>query len=150
MIPPTRRLLTTNGALEDEVAQLWGQGPGARWRRLPGGSLGAGGIAELDGAGTLQSSTTTSLVLNTHAGPTLAAIGFGTEPTHTPLLGATLVPLPFASLTLITDASGTGSLSFPWANGLPAGLQYWLQAWYLDPSSASGLAASNALLATTP
>ncbi len=131
-----------------EVSRLWAGGPGERWRSLPGGSLGAGGVAEFDGAGPLTGGSMTSLILNTHAGPSISVIGFGNEPANSPLFGATLTPSPVTTLTLLTNTTGHGSMSFVWPHGIPSGQQYWLQAWILDATSASGLVASNGLLIT--
>ena len=91
-----------------------------------------------------------SLILNTHAGPSIAVIGFGNEPANSPLFGATLTPSPVTTLTLLTNPTGHGSMSFVWPHGIPSGRQYWLQAWILDPISTSGLVASNGLLITNP
>jgi hypothetical protein len=45
---------------------------------------------------------------------------------------------------------GRAKLGYPVANAVPAGSQFWVQAWSVDASAPALLGASNALRCTAP
>jgi hypothetical protein len=77
---------------------------------------------------------------------TFAVLGVGTAAGMTPYLGGTLVPWPPAFLLpLTTRTDGGASIPFFWSGGLPTGTPVYAQWGIADPTTASGLALSNAV-----
>ena len=133
-----------------EVARLWGGGPGAAWRPLVGGSIGADGIPELDGTGSLTAGSSVAVLLDHAAPSSLSLLALGFAPTNLPFFGALLAPNPVVTTTWLSNGSGHAALQLTWPGGLPAGSQLWFQAWVLDAAGPFGVAASRPLLVTTP
>jgi len=77
---------------------------------------------------------------------------YGTSASPTPFKGGTLVPsLGLPPLFSSTDAQGELHISWAsWPGGLPGWTTVYLQVWAADGGGPQGIAASNALLATTP
>jgi hypothetical protein len=62
-----------------------------------------------------------------------------------------LVPSPNLVLTgFVTNGLGQLTLTASWPAAIPPGSQLWIQVWIADPEAVAGLAASNAVLGTTP
>jgi hypothetical protein len=82
---------------------------------------------------------------------TFAVLGVGTTASMTPYLGGTLVPWPPAFLLpLTTRTDGGASIPFFWSGGLPSGTPVYAQWGIGDPTTATGLALSNAVSVRTP
>ena len=77
-----------------------------------------------------------------------ATLVAGLSALQAPFKGGTLVPAPDVLLPLATDAAGALGLPFTWPQGVPAGIELYVQFWVQDASASHGLAASNALRGT--
>lgn len=84
--------------------------------------------------------------------PSVAAtLILGTAAISAPFKGGVLVPQPDMLVPgLPLNASGALTLAATWPTGIPSGFSVWLQVWMPDAGAPKGLAASNALKATTP
>ena len=131
-----------------EVAALYGAGPDQPWNHLVGGSFGQLGIPTLRGTGALTANSPATIGLTDARPGSVAILLFGLQPQNRPLFGALAVPQVDASLLLTIDAAGASNYSFPWPPGVPLGTRLWLQCAVLDASHPSGVAASNAVVAT--
>ncbi|MFO1078786.1 MAG: hypothetical protein U1E73_13775 [Planctomycetota bacterium] len=120
-----------------------------RWQNRLHGLAGAAGIPLLRGSGPLTAASAFQLDLE-GPGNSVAVLGLGFARGDQPLLGATLVPIPTATVLLLASSTGAAQLAFPWPAGMPAGLTVYAQAWLVDPSGPQGWTASNALQATAP
>lgn len=117
-----------------------------------GGDLaGTGGLVPaLTGDGALLACDPWSLELSAALPGTTAWLVLGLSPLGVPLKGGVLVPSPDILTPVPTGPAGIIALSGSWPDGLPAGLQAWLQWWVVDPGGPVGFAASNGLIVTTP
>ncbi|HZL99367.1 MAG TPA: hypothetical protein VFD43_03860 [Planctomycetota bacterium] len=124
--------------------------PADPWTDLGQGLAGAGGAPLLAGSGSLAAlpPVTMSLTNALPSAPALLLVGLSAL--NAPLKGGVLVPSPDMPVMLGTDPSGEVQVATLWPDGLPGGLQLWIQWWIVDPSGPAGFTASNALLATTP
>jgi hypothetical protein len=123
---------------------------GDAWTDLGFGIAGASGVPALSGLGLLDGGTALSLHL-AHALPGAPGVFvIGTQALMLPFAGGTLVPSLTALVPFVTGGAGTASFTTAFPPGLPSGASLWFQAGLLDPAAAQGLAASNALEATTP
>jgi hypothetical protein len=138
-----RRLLA-----DHEVARLWGAGPGAAWRPLGAGTEAPYRRPELQGLGPLTGGSSNSISLLGARPLAPAAFLGGARLAHELRFGALLVPVPQMFFPTATDAEGGATLAFTWPDGIPAGEQLFFQAWLVDGSMPSGLAASDGLAAT--
>lgn len=88
--------------------------------------------------------------LSTAAPASFGAIAVGASRLDLPLFGGLLVPALDLVHPYVTNAAGAMSKPYAWPVGLPAGTQFWLQAWTLDGGAAQSFSASNALVGTQP
>ena len=122
----------------------------ATWQDLGQGLAGSLGVPQLSAQGNLEPFSPTQLDL-AGALPTSAAILVaGASEAGLPFKGGTLVPQAQWLFTLATDASGSSGVAFAWPHDVPAGAEFWLQAWIHDAIGPEGFSASNALKATPP
>lgn len=132
------------------VSLLCGARATGQWTDLGFGLAGSQGVPALAGSGSLLPGTSVSLLL-TKAHPNIDDwLVVGLAGLFAPYKGGTMVPSTDLIIPLVTDAAGSSTVGGPWPSGLPGGLGIWFQCWILDPAAPKGLAASNALLATTP
>ncbi len=121
------------------------------WDVLGSALGGAHGEPVLTGAGTLVGGDDVTLTVSAalENAPTTLIVGF--TALNVPLKGGTLVPAVDLLVSgLSTDGTGTMVLATPWPLGLPSGLELYLQAWIVDAAGPKGVAATNAVLGTTP
>lgn len=114
------------------------------------GKAGTYGDPVLSGTGDLTGGSTVGFNLTNALPSTLAflVIGFGEQ--DLPFKGGVLVPSFNLMLTLGTDGSGNLSLSGTMQNGVPSGVEIFLQYLILDPGGVHGMSFSNGLQAITP
>lgn len=122
-------------------------------RSLPGEF----GRAELSTTGIPLAGTSLSFALGSLPPGALAVLVLGFDAAWAPLKGGVLVPRPdVVSLPLpvgFQPSAGAGLLLGPavtWPSGLADERSVYLQAWYADDTTPSGLAASNAVVVTQP
>jgi hypothetical protein len=129
--------------LEDgrEGAFLIEVGP---WTSLGQGLAGTGGVTpSLTGLGSLVPRTTSSVRLSSAAPNALTFLVLGFSEVDLPLMGGTLVPAPDEIFIVGTDAGGVFAGDFFLPDGVPLGLDLYLQAWVQDAGAPFGYAASN-------
>lgn len=123
------------------------------WSDLGFGLAGTTGLPNLVGEGPLTGGSAIAVKL-TNARPNAAAFLFAaTQAVNLPLLGGTLVPNPAPPglvLPFVTTPAGKVLLAGTWPNGVPAGVNLYLQYWIDDPAAVFGAAASNAVVGVTP
>jgi hypothetical protein len=122
----------------------------AAWTDLGFGIAGADGVPALAGLGLLEAGSSLSLHLADALAGAPGVFVIGTQQILLPFAGGTLVPSPTALAPFVTGAGGSAAFTTAFPTGLPAGATLWFQAGLLDPAAAQGIAASNALKATTP
>ncbi len=130
------------------VSQFWATRAPV-WCDLAGGVAGAAGLPTITGSGTINLAQPLQAAIRNYAAGSLGVLVIGGSTINAPIFGATLVPSPDITATLV----GVGSEIVFGLNGiasLPAGTQLWLQAGFLDATAAGGLAASDAVRVTTP
>lgn len=121
------------------------------WIDLGGALAGSSGKPILVGAGALQPGAPAALVLSQAPPNALAVLFLSTTSAPAPLKGGMLVPVPSVyELVTTTDASGTIGLAFPWPDGMPSGIEMYMQWGILDPGVTPGVALSNALAVEAP
>lgn len=109
------------------------------------------GLPKLSGAGSLEPASPVTLSLVRARPGASAALLLGLDAIHTGFKGGVLVPQPDMLVPgLPLNASGALTLAATWPTGIPSGFSVWLQVWMPDAGAPKGLAASNALKATTP
>ena len=122
------------------------------WVSLGKSKAGTDGKApQLRGTGSLVDSTPIELAITNGVSSGVASLVVGFSTLDAPVEGGTLVPeldLILAGLPL--NASGELLLSSSWPTGVPAGFDFYMQCWVMDPGASFGWAVSNALKATTP
>jgi hypothetical protein len=123
------------------------------WKNLGFALPGGAGEACLVGDGTLAAGAPIAFNLGHAAESGTATLVIGLTAANAPFKGGTLVPdlETFGlSQTLVLDPAGNAVLAGTWPPGVPAGTSIFAQCWYGDGKAAFGLAASNAVKATTP
>jgi hypothetical protein len=130
------------------VSQFWATRAPA-WCDLNGGVGGALGLPTITGSGTVNLAQPLQATVRNFAPGALGVLVIGASTLNVPIFGATLVPSPDVSATLI----GVGQeivYGCNWLASLPVGAQVWFQAGFLDASAPGGLAASDAVRVTVP
>lgn len=79
---------------------------------------------------------------------TSGALIVGVSQLSVPLYGGTLIPAPDIVLPISLDSQGRGHIVVPWNFSVPAGVSFWMQAWYNDVAGPQGKSATNALKGT--
>lgn len=121
------------------------------WVNLGNGLAGGGGVPVLLGAGSLQGGTTATLSLSNAAASAPVVFVIGASPVFVPFIGGTLVPSPDVILAgLSTNSAGALQLAGTWPPGVPAGAEFYFQAWIQDSAAIFGTSASNGLEAVAP
>jgi hypothetical protein len=121
------------------------------WRNLGSALAGAAGPPSLAPSGALEPSTPVSLKLTGAAPGSTAALVLGLTALEAPFKGGTLVPSPAAIIAgLPTGPGGSFTAVGTLPAGLPAGTTLYAQYWVVDAGGPKGLAASNAVVGTTP
>jgi hypothetical protein len=149
-----------DGSLDPEQAAAYAElqallaGLHGPWTDLGSGLAGSVGVPELSPWGTLLPGDQIKLSLQ-HAIPeSVALLMLGVQPLNLPFKGGLLVPdiahPPGQLQTLWTDAQGRISLAGNLPQGLPTGLDLFMQFWIVDPHGAFGFSASNAVSLTVP
>jgi hypothetical protein len=129
-------------------AFVFDRGP---WQKLGGGKAGTNGVPRLVGTGTLEAGTPISITIDKAAPTTLLALIVGLSQVNLPYLGATLVPSPDVVIPgLPTDGDGFLRITTNFPAGVPAGVQIYMQALVIDTGAFANIAATNAVVATTP
>lgn len=121
--------------------------PPQPWTDLGNGLAGSLGVPSLTASGSLASSTLASLTVeNTLPNATVWFVIAETR-ADLPLFGGVLVPDPNVAvlLGLSADPAGTASITGTLPAVLPAGFEFYSQAWIVDPVAPHGFAATNAL-----
>ncbi|MHC5210493.1 MAG: purple acid phosphatase family protein [Planctomycetota bacterium] len=141
--------LDDSGAVLDKFTIL--HSAPVAWSDLGSGLAGTHGAPVLGAEGTLQPDSPLTLLLCSARESTLTTLFVGSSILSAPFKGGVLVPSPdLALFGLMTDATGTLSLSTTWPAGVPSGVTLVSQAWLADPAGPVGLAASNAIAGTAP
>lgn len=133
----------------DASIDFWGGAP--PWQDFEQGIPGIFGQANLWGDGTLLTGDPVDLQIfgTIPNATTWLVIGF--SELGAPFKTGTMVPNPDIVISgLSTDGNGVLVLSSTWPAGVPSGFETWYQAWYEDFTAPVGIAATNALLGTTP
>jgi len=123
------------------------------WTTLSeGGLAGENSYApELRGEGPLTPGSPWSLELAIAKRFSPATFVVGLSTVFANFKGGVLVPRPDLLVTgFETNGQGRIELSGLWPAGVPSGANVWIQAWVVDAGGPAGLAASNAVRATTP
>lgn len=119
------------------------------WCDLGGGAAGALGEPTITGSGTINLAQPLRATVRNFAPNALGVLVIGAATLNAPIFGATLVPTPDVTVTLL----GVGQeivFGCDWLASLPVGAQVWFQAGFLDASAGGGLAASDAVRVTVP
>jgi hypothetical protein len=125
--------------------------PVGTWADLGHALAGTQGEPQLLGTGNLCPGAPGSLQLTSAKPGGSAFLVVGLSSVWLPFRGGLLIPDPgFLVLPLPLDGAGAATLPFVFPIGVPAGLNFWFQAWIPDAAGPVGFAASNALLATVP
>lgn len=121
------------------------------WDNLGFGLAGTNGEGNLVGTGDLTGGSSNSLDLTNAVPSSTAFLFLGTTAGNVPFKGGTLVPIPILfTLQFPTDAEGALSVPFVWPAGVPSGSLLYFHYWYANAGGPAGVAASNAVEATTP
>jgi len=121
----------------------------APWKDLGGALAGSNGVPVLAGDGFLHAGETSFLALAQALPGTTAILVVGASSLNLSFKGGVLVPSPDA-LTPMPTGAGKILLPIVPSQGVPSGVQLFLQFWIPDPGAIKGLAASNGLRVTTP
>jgi hypothetical protein len=120
------------------------------WIDLDHGLAGTGGLVPaLDPTASLAQGSPFQLDLVDALPGSTAFVVLGLSPLSAPFKGGVLVPHPDLFVPVPVGPGGSLSLSATWPGGVPGGLSIYLQCWIQDPGGPAGLAASNAVRATT-
>jgi len=125
------------------------------WYDLGTGHAGTTGDPILSGTGDLSGGSNVSLTLTNAFPNSLSLFVVGLTEKDLVFKGATIVPSLDFFFFLPTDGSGSVSVNGTFANGVPSGTEVFFQFAVVDPGAEhfgpnAGIAASNALVATTP
>jgi hypothetical protein len=124
---------------------------GDAFSNLGGALPGINGNPLLQGAGSLQASTAAFVSLSNAKGSSPAVMFLSFASTPVPFKGGLLQTIPLAlAIPLTTDSFGMLGIGFVTPPGLPAGLEFFLQAAIQDSAAVQGVALSNALRALVP
>jgi len=102
------------------------------------------------GGGTLLPDTETVLAIDHAESAATTAVVVGLAELQAPIKGGVLVPAPDFVLGLMTDEAGSVTVDARWPAGVPAGFEFFIQAWVLDPSAPGTYASTNALHVEVP
>jgi len=117
----------------------------APWFNLGLGKVGISGVPQLSGSGTLAANSLNQITLANAAPSSPATLVFGLSAINAPFKGGTMVPQPFLTVPLGTNALGAVTLPFAWPANVPAGLAIYFQYWIQDGAATLGYSASNGL-----
>jgi len=123
------------------------------WQSLSCGTLGVNGVPYLEGVGAMTPGSTTRYVLRDAAPNAFAILFVSVTSAPVPFKQGTLYPFPVSAfLNRGTDAGGLDHVAFPWpdTSTLPSGTTLFTQYGVQDAAHPSGVALSNAVLATVP
>ncbi len=124
------------------------------WQDLGQALPGTHGNPCATGTGSLEGGALVTFRLRNALENSAALVLASPTPLNMPAAGGLVVPdytAPGAIITVVpTDAAGNHRVDIPWPLGLPPGLTLYIQYWMGDPMGPMGVAASNALLLTTP
>lgn len=138
---------TFNGLNDGWVLRITTLNPWTNFGHALAGSTGEPALAP---SGPLCEGDATSIEINSAVpgGSGFLVIGF--SPARAPLKGGLLIPAPDLLTPFSLDGNGEYSLGFEWPAGAPAGFEFWLQAWILDPAATSGFSSTNGVRGITP
>jgi hypothetical protein len=122
----------------------------APWAPLGQAKAGSHGTPNLWAEGELLGGDPLDVHLTGTLPSTIATLVLGLTPLELPFKGGVLVPMPDILLAFPTDADGAVHVPTVWPLGLPAGAQLWVQGWIPDAGVPKNIAATNAIVATTP
>jgi len=118
------------------------------WADLGQGLAGAAGVPTLTGNGPLTAGSSNAVTLDQALPGSTTNLVIGLGLLDAPFKGGVLVPdTDILVLGLPVDGSGSLAIPFVWPNGVPAGVNVYLQHWVSDPAGPLGFAASNGLRA---
>jgi hydroxyacylglutathione hydrolase len=123
---------------------------GDPWSDLGQSLAGTTGAPLLAGSGSLAGGTLATLSLSNAQPVAPAVLVAGLSALGAPFKGGVMVPALDVLVNGTTSGAGAIALSATWPPALPGGTGIWFQWWIVDGAGPAGLAASNALLATTP
>lgn len=147
---PVRSLLAGLLGLSLLAARAAAGGCCNPWIDLGQGLPGAHGEPLLTGTGSLAGGTSVLISLDGALENSITALIVGLGQGHVPFKGGVLVPTPdLITAPLSTGPAGQVDLGGLWPFGLPPESELVLQWWVADGAGPQGLAASNAMLATT-
>ncbi len=139
---------TTSGYFH---AVKWTVTPTPTWTDLGHVLPGSTGAPLLVGSGDLSANSTITVTMSNGLPNALMFTVLGINSLYAPLFGGVLVPAPTVVFPAVQlDGSGSVTITDTMPPGIPSGSVYFIQNWILDPVGPRGLAASNALKATTP
>ncbi len=131
------------------VAARFAPHPGPLWTDLGHATKGTNGEPSLGGSGDLTAGSTVTLKLEQALPFAHTFLIGGMSALCLPVRGGTLLPSPDFFICLDCDVNGSFTLAGTWPAGVPAGFTSYFQVWYPDPAAVQGIAASNAVSATT-
>ncbi|HYC78217.1 MAG TPA: hypothetical protein VEI02_11380, partial [Planctomycetota bacterium] len=134
------------------ASQAFGLTPGGAYTDLGFSTGGVTGDPILSGTGTLTAGTPYAITLSNAIPNGVAILGASSTRMDLPFAGGVIVPEVFLTgfyVVLFTDGAGQLTLGGVWPAGVPAGFPIYIQYVVGDPAGASGVALSNALLATS-
>jgi hypothetical protein len=99
------------------------------------------------GVGTLEPDTVARLTISNGYRYSAAFLFVGMTRIDARFAGGTLVPFPDVVFPFTLDVDGEFVMDGIWPDGIPAGEEFFLQVWMVDPAGPRGLAATNALQA---
>lgn len=112
---------------------------------------GAAGEPLLQGTGSLEVGSATSIDLSLAAPDASAGLFVALSSSPVGFKGGTLLPVPWTSLFLRTTApDGSFGIPFAFPAGVPSGTEIWLQWAITDAGAPAGVALSNGLRGVTP
>ena len=123
---------------------------GDPWTDLGQSLAGTAGAPLLSGSGSLAGGTQATLALSGARPGAPAVLVAGLSALGAPFKGGVMVPALDVLVNATTSGTGAIALSAAWPPALPGGAGVWFQWWIVDAAGPAGLAASNALLGTTP
>jgi len=138
------------GSFDDEIGLTLALHRQGRWEDLGFGLTGAT-APYLWPSGSLQAGTPVRFVLREAPPGELAVLVFGLAELHLAFKGGVLVPAPHLLLTIgPVSGAGVAQLAATWPANVPSGTRLWVQGWIPDVGAPAGLAASNAVVGTSP
>ena len=168
--PVTTGAVTVNGGLSfDDPAPCSGSGvvaavadptqvyaairftdhPGDLWIDLGHSNDDANGLASLVGTGELTAGSPVSLTFDGHPSHATTFLVLGADTACIEIGAGDLIPTPDHISVVTADANGDWTLTSTWPPGIPAGTSVYVQTLFFSATAPDGLAASNAVSATT-